>query len=549
MNSAHARTAARLLLLSIGLGVVLGAFRWVPRPGALQLVAPTVESFAIIALVWWASRAERTLAWVHVLVSAATATLAVFGIGEAFYQAIFRRAFVPWTDLAFVSPLLNMVFETSLFDRMTFVVVPIATLTGLVAVLVFFIVRALDAAFRRGDTADAIVLFVVLGVFAVLRVGVGAADPARSVLEEPLAVRAARQIHPPQDEPDRPVAGSPRSERSVESEPSYAFPFLKDRDIHLFIVESYGHTLLSNADHRALIEPVYEELERRLRRSGYHGSTGFLVSPAFGGRSWLADATMLTGTFLDTQHKYERMIESDTRNLTHILGDAGYHRLLAAPGTYEADAEWRAFYEFDQYLFRYDFGYRGPFVSFGAMPDQFLIKRANDLAAAEGRPLFMNYLLVSSHVPFDRLPRYVDDWSLLEDGSIFNELEIRTFDNNWLGGEEYPDGYVASIEYTLTSITEFLARLEDEALVIVIGDHQPRIPIAEPDSTFSVPVHFLSRDLELVEPLRHYGFEYGFAPHPHLAAAPDEHPRMDRLLEMILDLALGVTPMYDYLQP
>lgn len=549
MKGAQALPTLRLLLLSLVLGAVLGLFRWVPRPGLLSLVAPTIESIAVVVLVWWTSRAERAVSWVHVLLSLVTAVLAIFGIGEAFYQAIFRREFVPWTDLDFIAPLLNMVLETDLFDRSLFVVLPIAALVGLVTLLVYALIRALDTAFRRGSAADALVLLVVLGTLAIARVGVAVAAPARPPVEDPLVLRAARQVRPPQDEGEPTNAGAATAARRIESGPSYAFPFLEDRDIHFFIVESYGHTLLSNPSHRRLIEPVYEELEQRLRRSGYHGYTGFLVSPAFGGRSWLADATMLTGTFIDTQHKYESVIESDARNLTHILGEAGYHRLLAAPGTYEADLDWRSFYEFDQYLFRYDFSYRGPFISFGAMPDQFLIRRANQIVDPGDRPLFMNYILVSSHVPFDRVPRYVDDWSLLGDGSIFNELEIRAFDNNWLGGGEYPEGYVASIEYTLTSITEFLTRLDEEALVIVVGDHQPRIPIAEPDSTFSVPVHFLSRDPELVEPFRHYGFERGFAPHPRLVAAADEHPRMDRMLEMILDVARGVASMYDYLEP
>lgn len=549
MSRAHALSAARLLLLSLVLGIVLGLFRWLPRPGVLAIVAPTLESLAVVALAWAASRAGRRLPLAHVGLALVTATLAVFGIGEAFYQAVFRREFVPWTDLDFIAPLLNMVFETTLFERALFVVVPVALLVALVAGLVYALVRALDTAFRAANRAETLVLFAVLGLLALARVGVDLALPGRAAVDSPLVVRAARQLRPPQDAPDVPATGLDTASGRSESGPSYAFPFLEDRDIHFFIVESYGHTLSSNPSHRLLITPVYEELERRLRTSGYFGYSGFLVSPAFGGRSWLADATMLTGTFLDTQHKYERVIESDARNLTHILGEAGYHRVLAAPGTYEAADDWRSFYEFDQYLFRYDFDYRGPFVSFGAMPDQFLIKRANEFAEPDGRPLFMNYILVSSHVPFDRLPRYVDDWSLLGDGSIFNELDIVTFDNNWLGGGEYPEGYVASIEYTLTSITDFLGRLDDEALVIVVGDHQPRIPIAEPDSTFSVPVHFLSRDPELVEPFRHYGFERGFAPHPHLASAVDEHPRMDRVLEMILDVARGVTPMYDYLQP
>ncbi|MFW6291633.1 MAG: sulfatase-like hydrolase/transferase [Spirochaetota bacterium] len=545
-----------LLLFSLLLGALLSVYRWLPDPDTLTLLAPTVESLAILGLIWATSRTSRSLRAAgaiiaHVAIAIVTSSLVLFGAGEAFYQAIFRRGFVPWTDLSFLPALLTMVTGAESFERIGTLLVLLGVL-AVVSSLVYVLVRAAAGRFRDARRLESLAVFAMVGILT-LASGFTVyqehrSGPARRALPAPLAVRAARQLSPPDEEITGSSIAGALSLEGGERSARHAFPHLEDRDVHLFIVESYGHTVTSNPDHRELMMPVYERLSRQLQENGYSSHTGFLRSPVFGGRSWLADATMLTGAFLDTQHKYESMVETGSRNLTHILGDAGYHRLLAAPGTYEADEQWRAFHEFDQYLFRYDFGYQGPFISFGAMPDQFLIHRANELADPGDAPLFMNYVLVSSHVPFDRLPQYVDDPSILGDGSIFNELPIRTFENNWLSGGEYPEGYVASIEYTLMTIVSFLADLDSTGLAIIVGDHQPRIPISEPDSSFSVPIHVVSRDPELIEPFRNYGFTSGFVPNDALAGDIDAHPGMDRLLRMFLDVALGITSAYESIE-
>ncbi len=552
MRMVRVGRTSMLLVFALLFGLILSVYRWLPDRGPLTLLAPTLESLAILGVIWLTSRSRRPLRAAHIAIAIVASALVLFGVGEGFYLAIFRRGFVPWTDLSFLPALLDMVLDTDAFERSGALLLPLV-LFALVSALLYLLVRATALRFRNARGPETLVVFAIAGLLALVS-GLTVyhehrGGPARRALPQPLSVRAARQLSPPDDElAERSIAGvSPLAGGAASAR--YAFPHLEDRDVHLLIVESYGHTVVSNEDHRELMMPVYDLLSRRLRANGYSSYTGFLTSPAFGGRSWLADATMLTGSFLDTQHKYETMIETGTRNLTHILGEAGYHRLLAAPGTYEAGEQWRDFYEFDQYLFRYDFGYQGPFVSFGAMPDQFLIHRANELAEPGNAPLFMNYILVSSHVPFDRLPQFVSDSSTLGDGSIFHELPLRTFENNWLSGGEYPEGYVASIEYTLTSIVAFLADLESTGLAIIVGDHQPRIPISEQDSSFSVPIHVVSRDASLVEPFRHYGFTSGFTPNDSLASDLSAHARMDQLLTMFLDVALGITPAYEWIEP
>jgi hypothetical protein len=531
------RTYLRPVLLAVSvvvLNALIGIHRWLPDPRLLLILAPTVETAVVVAiLLATAMMTARQARWIHWPLAMVVTLLVLFGVGEGFYQTIFRKGFVPWTDLGFLPALLNMVLGSDAFDSPLLAALPVAAIAALVMVALYLLIRWMDSLIRSGSLIPT--AGVVLGLLAL------AVPIMLSGFRMPLTVRAAAQVVPP-------TSGLQTAADSVfvaqaespDPDGQYFFAGLKDRDIHLLIVESYGHTLLTSKSHRPLIQPVYQRLEDKFRSAGYWVYSGFLTSPAFGGRSWLADSTLLTGTFIDSQHDYDEAVKAASPNLTHILGEAGYHRVLAAPGTYETDEAWRLFYDFDDYLLRYDFDYAGPFISFGAMPDQYLMHRTYQRVADINAPVFVNYVLVSSHVPFDQLPQYVEDWDTLGDGSIFNDLDLRLFDNNWLSGGEYPQGYVASIEYTLTAATAYITEIvADQSLFIIVGDHQPRIPISEPGSTFSVPFHVISQDHELVSEFSNFGLTPGLDPKQELP-----HPNMDEFLSMLLAVAHDRADLY-----
>ncbi len=87
------------------------------------------------------------------------------------------------------------------------------------------------------------------------------------------------------------------------------------------------------------------------------------------------------------------------------------------------------------------------------MPDQFTLRQVRDLVSLRKNesenPVFVTSILVSSHVPFEQIPQYLDDWDRLGNGDIFNKIPMVAFDNNWLSGGEYPEGYTAGIKYSL----------------------------------------------------------------------------------------------------
>jgi hypothetical protein len=284
-------------------------------------------------------------------------------------------------------------------------------------------------------------------------------------------------------------------------EPTWAFPGIKDADVHIIVVESYGATLLEREEYRTQMLPLYGSLESDLSEKGYAVFSGIVDSPAFGGRSWLADATILTGTTISDQGSYDGFVAQGIgARLLELMGNAGYRRIYAAPGTRTAPEDWRRAYPFDAYVLRYDFGYEGPFISFGAMPDQFMLNYVADHGLAQGVKDFALYLLVSSHVPFEQIPKYAEDWRFPLNGAEIGEGDILRFDNNWLSGKELAQGYLAGIGYSLRSSVGYIAdRLVskdsgnpgDQNIALIIGDHQPRKPVSHGTADFGVPFHLI----------------------------------------------------------
>ena len=139
-------------------------------------------------------------------------------------------------------------------------------------------------------------------------------------------------------------------------------------------------------------------------------------------------------------------------------------------------------------------------------------------------PILAYFMLTSSHHPWSKLPAYIADWSTLGDGSIYARTKVQKFRNSFVGGKQVNQGYEKSIEYSLEVVVEYLLRVSDDnTVVIVLGDHQPRAPIADMHKdNWDVPVHVLSRNPALVEGFAALGYTPGITPNPDAPEVPME---------------------------
>src|SRR5262249_7525649 len=144
--------------------------------------------------------------------------------------------------------------------------------------------------------------------------------------------------------------------------------------------------------------------------------------PTFGGGSWLAHGTLLSGLWTDNQKRFNELEASNRFLLTGAFQRAGWRTVGIMPGV---TSPWptAGFYHYDQIYDAAHLGYHGPNFSSATMPDQYTLSAfERDERAKPNRPPLMAVIpLVSSHAPWFPLPRPVD-WSAVGDGSIFNSM-------------------------------------------------------------------------------------------------------------------------------
>src|SRR5690606_4904880 len=156
-----------------------------------------------------------------------------------------------------------------------------------------------------------------------------------------------------------------------------------------------------------------------LEAEGFHVASDFITSPTYGGYSWFAHSTLDSGVKVISHLHSQLLDERRPRGFGDYFRDAGYQPILVMPGTTRPWPGMDDYYGFRQHYFSWEFGYRGPRYGWPTMADQFVLYHIhkNEIERAT-KPLFIQYALVSSHAPFSDLPRYVQDWESLGDGSI-----------------------------------------------------------------------------------------------------------------------------------
>ncbi len=306
---------------------------------------------------------------------------------------------------------------------------------------------------------------------------------------------------------------------------------LAGSDVYVFFIESYGHTVFADPRHFPLITPYLKAAEDNLTGQGYLTCSNFLASPAYGGSSWLAHGALASGVSIASQLHYDLLLTSAVPPVADYFNRAGYRTVSVMPGTLWP---WPAgeFYRYKKKYYAPAFDYRGPKFGWAPMPDQFVldsIYRAEIQNRTE--PLFIEFVLISSHAPFNEMPRYVDDWSKIGDGSFYHRLEPVRFPVIWPELKNASEAYVTSIIYDWQVLVGFMERtVANDQVIIILGDHQPNLKITGANQPWSVPVHIISRNPDLVRPFVKRGYTPGLVP-----AQPPPHAGIESLLWTLLE--------------
>jgi hypothetical protein len=306
---------------------------------------------------------------------------------------------------------------------------------------------------------------------------------------------------------------------------------LRGADVYLVFVESYGAVVFDRPDFVDALAPSRSALADAVRETGRFVVSTFVESPTFGGSSWLAHLTLMSGIAVRDPYSYQSLMAQERDTLSTTFQRAGYRAVALMPGMRQAWPE-GAFYRYQAIYGRDALDYQGPRFGWWSIPDQYALAKLDALEGPAGArpPLFVVFPTSTTHAPFGPVAPYQPDWSRVLGADAYDEEEVarilaRPPDLVNLAGD-----YTHAMAYEFTTFAGYLReRADDDLVMILVGDHQPPAAVAGRQAPWTVPVHVIARDTRLRDRLRTHGFRDGLT--PSRPALGDMHSLVPVLLE------------------
>lgn len=290
---------------------------------------------------------------------------------------------------------------------------------------------------------------------------------------------------------------------------------VRGADVFVVFLESYGAMTFDRPAVSAALAGSRRRFDNDIRATDRMVVSGFVESPTFGGSSWLAHLSLLSGIEVRDPDTHARLMATRRDTLVRAFARQGYRTVALMPGMRQAWPE-GSFYGFDEIYGADRLAYRGPEFGWFAIPDQFSLNRFQALEDSRGvarQPLFVFFPTISTHFPFSPTPPYQPDWKRMAGDRPYDGPEIvRAYERepDWA---DFAPGYIDAITYDLATIGGYLRQQPDRDLVmIVLGDHQPAAAVSGEGASWDVPVHIIANRPEVVEELRARGFTPGLIP-------------------------------------
>ena len=514
--------AAAFVCLSVLLNFTYPANHY----SALQLLQPSIDVWLLFLLLALAAcSGERLLfltlvpVWVFFLV------LRLIRIGDTVVPMYFNRPFNLYLDSGYLFGLYDLL-ETST-DKKGFVVMAVG---GTVVVVGFMALswfawrttaRALAGKKVRSFFLGGSALILSLAMLS-----------GWSPTAPPTIVRLGQEILAIRNQQEQQQAVIARIEQAAQEKKGSLLSLtgLKGADVLLFVVESYGQIVFSRSGYRQSMESTMSKLAKVLAQHEFMAVSSYLVSPTYGGASHLAHSTLEFGLKVGNDLEHRALLRSSLPPLASYFHRSGYRTVSVMPGTRFVYPEGDRF-GYDQAYYAHHFNYRGPTFGWAPMADQFVlnwVRRREFVNRAQ--PLFIRYVLISSHAAFSIQPPFITDWDSIGNGSLYNDLPLIRYPVSWPDLKNASEAYLRSLDYDFTLLVDYLAKyVSTDTLVIIMGDHQPNLQLTGEGQPWSVPVHIISRNPLLLEPFRKRGYTPGLVP-----VQPSPHAGMETFSQNFL---------------
>lgn len=521
----RAAAAAVLLTAALNLQVNVYTLNWSIAPRI------PVELVAAVLVILAARSVGSVRDWPVRLASIGLAVLVVIYLLDDLGRAVYGRA----PDLVFDTAQLPHIFDLLASSMSLWLLVPLVA--GAVAALLvlawvaYGLSRMVAGAVgsipmkpaRMGGVAGAALLLVAAG------------DLTRPYPETPAAFSAnavdagshhLRTAHLWLND-GAPIVSEIRRNRGDIRDGRTTLPGLAAVNVYVIWVESYGASLYGREEHREAFETLYAEYAAPLAEKGFAVRSALMTSSTYGGVSWLAHLSLSSGAWIGDNLTYRAYLRSDLDTLTTILKRTGHATALFMPGIKRYWPE-GASLRFDRWYVAKDFDYRGVEFGYFGIPDQVTMERVATMRPPA--PRFVQVALISSHYPFHPLPPYLEDYAAIDDPEAWRQAasEAGSFvEPDW---SDVVDGYLESTIYSTRTALDFVVRhVEEDSLVVILGDHQPWRVVSGGLGGHDVPAHILSNNRHVLACFDQDGYTPGLMPESSEAIYG-----MDRFLHQLL---------------
>jgi hypothetical protein len=455
----------------------------------------------------------------------------VFAIGhyaDVTAPALYGREINLYWDLRYMPDVAAMIVRAAPWWLVTIVCIVVAAVLALLYRLFRWALTLVTGAVARDRERRTIGIgaTVIIVLFALAQIpAVGARLPDVPIFATPVVPTYARQA--------RFVARAMAGTTAVAASPRIDsdLALVRGADVYLIFIESYGAMAFERPDVAPALQAARARLDAAIRDTHRQVVSAFVESPTFGGSSWLAHISLMSGVEVRNPQTNAQLMTEQRDTLVSDFARHGYKTIALMPGLRQRWPE-GSFYHFDEIDDATRLDYHGPEFGWFAIPDEFTLAKFDAIAGAEPSrpPLFVFYPTISTHFPFSPTPPYQPDWSRMFDAHPFDGPSIvRAYAKqpDWMN---FRPGYVDAVSYTYDTFAGYLRRHADRDIVfVVLGDHQPAAAVSGEGAPWDVPVHVIASRPQVLERMLEHGFRAGITPaRPSLA-------KMHQLLPMLLD--------------
>lgn len=285
-------------------------------------------------------------------------------------------------------------------------------------------------------------------------------------------------------------------------------------DVLLVFLESYGATTFGDARYAAGLAAPRAALAAAVDRTGRHAASALIASPTFGGASWLAHASLLSGIEIPDPASYAALLTRRRDTLVQRFAQAGFRAVAVMPGLKRAWPE-GGFYGFQRVYGEGDLDYRGPAFGWWRIPDQYALAKlhALELTGTSRPPVFAFVTTISSHMPFRPTPPYQADWPRLLGSEPFAGTDAPARLQVAPDWTDPGSAYVDAMAYALRTLAGYLEQPAGrDQILVLVGDHQPAASVSGPGAGHQVPVHVIAHRPQLLDGFLGAGFTPGLTP-------------------------------------